>query len=386
MRGGLPADRHIDSVVRDPIPGYSQNLQPIVEDTGACPPPVRYGGRSFDRQWIIPDARVITQPNANLWRGLSERQVFLTLLHDRHPGNGPAATFTGLVPDKHHFKGSFGGRAFPLWSDPASVHSNLRPSLLMHLAKAYGRAVDAEDLLAYIAAVTAHPGYGQRFDQDLVTPGLRIPLTADAATFAEAVAQGRRVVWLHTFGDRFADPTADRPPGPPRLPLGRRPQVPKDGAIPLAAAGMPDVMSYDAGQQRLHIGSGFIEPVPPAVWHYQVSGKQVLVQWFSGRRKNRERPLIGDRRKPSPLGVIQPEAWLAEYTTELLKVLNVLGGLVDLEPAQAALLERICTGPLIDDAVLRQAGVFAATEAPKRKVAKASGGPDLLTDVPPLGR
>ena len=228
LRGGLPADRHIDSVVRDPIPGYSQNLQPIVEDTGACPPPVRYGGRSFDRQWMIPDARVITQPNANLWRGLSERQVFLTLLHDRHPGNGPAATFTGLVPDKHHFKGSFGGRAFPLWSDPASVHSNLRPSLLMHLAKAYGRAVDAEDLLAYIAAVTAHPGYGQRFDQDLVTPGLRIPLTA---------------------------------------------------------AGMPDQMSDDAGQQRLHIGSGFIEPVPPAVWRYEVSGKQVLVQWFSGRRK-----------------------------------------------------------------------------------------------------
>lgn len=102
-------------------------------------------------------------------------------------------------------------------------------------------------------------------------------------------------------------------------------------------------------------------------------------------QKNRERPLIGDRRKPSPLGDIQPDCWLAEYTTELLKVLNVLGGLVDLEPVQAALLERSCTGPLIDDAVLRQAGVFAATEAPKRKVAKASGGPDLLTDLPPLG-
>lgn len=66
-------------------------------------------------------------------------------------------------------------------------------------------------------------------------------------------------------------------------------------------------------------------------------------------------------------------------------MLNVLGGLVDLEPAQAALLERICTGPLIDDAVLKQAGVFAVTEAPKPKLTKASGGPDLLTDVPPLG-
>ena len=116
-----------------------------------------------------------------------------------------------------------------------------------------------------------------------------------------------------------------------------------------------------------------------------MSGKQVLVQWFSSRRKNRERPLIGDRRPPSPLGEIHPDSWPAEYTTELLNVLNVLGLLVDLEPAQAALLERICTGPLIDDATLRQTGVFAVTQVPKRKAAQASHGPDLLTDVPSLG-
>ena len=148
---------------------------------------------------------------------------------------------------------------------------------------------------------------------------------------------------------------------------------------------MPDSISYNAAAQRLQIGNGFIEPVPSAVWHYQVSGKQVLVQWFSYRKKNRERPIIGDRRPPSPLGDIQPETWLAEYTTELLNVLNVLGGLVDLEPAQSALLDRICAAPLIDDAALRQAGVFAAAAAPQRKAAAVPQGPDLLTDVPPLG-
>ena len=111
----------------------------------------------------------------------------------------------------------------------------------------------------------------------------------------------------------------------------------------------------------------------------------MLVQWFSYRKKDRMRPIIGDRRKPSPLGDIQPETWLAEYTTELLNVLNVLGMLVDLEPAQAELLERICTGPLIDDATMRKAGVFAVTDVPKRKTAKANAGPDLLTDVPLRG-
>lgn len=63
--------------------------------------------------------------------------------------------------------------------------------------------------------------------------------------------------------------------------------------------------------------------------------------------KNRERPIIGDRRSPSKLGDIQPDHWLAEYTTELLNVLHVLALLVDMEPAQARLLEAVCEGPLL---------------------------------------
>lgn len=98
--------------------------------------------------------------------------------------------------------------------------------------------------------------------------------------------------------------------------------------------------------------------MPPAVWHYEVGGKQVLLQWFNSRKREREKPQIGDRRKPSPLGDIQPDHWLSEYTTELLNVLNVLGLLVDLEPQAAELLERICSGLLFSEAALRMQGVF----------------------------
>ena len=80
---------------------------------------------------------------------------------------------------------------------------------------------------------------------------------------------------------------------------------------------MPDEIEYDGAKERLLIGKGFIDNVPPAVWQYEVSGKRVLTQWFSYRKKNRERPIIGDRRPPSKLGDIQPDHWLAEYTTEL---------------------------------------------------------------------
>lgn len=186
------------------------------------------------------------------------------------------------------------------------------------------------------------------FQTDLAQPGLRTPLTVQPTSFTKAVELGRRVIWLHTFGERFADRKANRPPGPPRLPKDRIPRIPKNSTIPDDADSMPDEIEYDETRRRLLIGKGFIENVPPAVWQYQVSGKRVLTQWFSYRKKNRERPIIGDRRPPSRLGDIQPDHWLAEYTTELLNVVNVLALLVEMEPDQARLLEEICEGPTLE--------------------------------------
>jgi hypothetical protein len=304
----------------------------------------RYGFRSFDRQWIIPDKRLINRENPAIWSSFSHRQVFATALSRSSPKNGPALTFSAFVPDHDHYKGSFGGRVFALWKDAAATEANIAPDVLGELARAYGTSVDPVDVFAYVAALLAHPAYVETFRDDLVRPGLRVPLTADAALFAEAAQLGREVIWLHSFGERFAD---GRPAGPPRMAEGRRPTIPKDGAIPATPEGFPDSIDYDPETQQLKIGSGFIDHVPPAVWAYEVSGKQVLRQWFSYRKKDRERPQIGDRRKPSPLGDIQPDHWLSEYTSELINVLNILGLLVELEPKQADLLKRVCDGPLI---------------------------------------
>ena len=275
--------------------------------------------------------------------------------------SGPAVTFSASIPDLHHYKGSFGGRVFPLWADRRAEAPNLKSGLLRELADALGVAVSAPDLMAYFAAVAAHPAYTVRFRSDLVQPGLRLPMTADASLFAEAVDIGRDVIWLHCFGERFADPSAERPNGAPRIPEGERPAIPKDGAIPTDPDRFPDRIDYDAGACRLTVGDGHIDNVPRAVWEYEVSGKQVLVQWFSYRRLDRSRPIIGDRRPPSPLERIQPNRWLAEYTTELMNVLHVLGRLVALEPRQADLLNRICDGPLLSGDDLRASGAFDAS-------------------------
>lgn len=370
LRDGKPADRHIRSVVKEALPGYEPTLIPLIDEKGPCHPPVRYAYRSFNRQWIIPDLRVITQPNAELWASQSDRQVYITALTQKSPESGPAITMSGFVPDLDHYKGSFAGRIFPLWHDRAASMANLPPNLLAYLSQRYQRAVIGEDLFAYIAAIAAHSAYTARFQADLVQPGLRIPLTADAATFAAAAELGRTVIWLHTFGERFADAKQGRPAAPPRLPADAAPRIPKAGAIPQEPDAMPDTLDYDEANQRLNVGSGYIERVTLPMWRYEVSGKQVLRQWFSYRKANRERPIIGDRRPPSKLGEIQPDHWLAEYTTELLNVLHVLGRLIELEPAQAELLEQVCAGNTITLDELKAAQAFEIPADFKKKTGR----------------
>lgn len=348
-------DRTLTKESRGGLLGHEHRSFSIQNDKNAVIAPIRYGFRSFDRQWIIPDFRLINRPNPNLWNSHSPKQVYLTALEAHSPTLGPAVTFTSLIPDLHHYKGSFGGRVYPLWRDRAAKEPNVRPEILIDLAETYGKPVTAEDLIAYIAAVISHPAFTARFARDLVQPGLRVPLTADAGLFFEAVAVGREVIWLHCYGEHFFDVSEGRPKQAPRLPKGEAPFIPADGAIPSAPEPLPDTMNYDAATRRLHIGKGYVENVKPQMWAYEVSGKQVIWHWFSYRRRDRSRPIIGDRRPPSPLGLIQPEGWLAEYTNDLIDLLHVLGRLIALEPAQASLLERICAGPLLDAESLRAA-------------------------------
>ncbi len=304
----------------------------------------------------------MSRPNPSLWARYSKHQVYVTALTRFAPSNGPALTITALIPDLDHYCGR-GGRVLPLWADATATQPNVRSELLEILTEKFGLKVSCEDIIAYIATVAAHPGYVERFAAALVQPGLRLPITFDPALFTEAVKLGREVVWLHTFGERYVSAADGRPANAPRMPEASRPQVPEGGAIPSSPDAMPDAISFDAAAGRIHVGTGYIDGVSQEVWDYEVSGKHVLTQWFSYRGRDRTRPMIGDRRPPSPLGDIQPEGWPAEYTTELLNVLNVLGRLVLLEPVQTDLLARIYAGPTLDCTML----AAALTATPRTK-------------------
>ena len=360
LRNGKPGDKHSAKVVKNSLPGQPQRLLSVAKEDKGALPPMPYAFRSFDRQWIIPDIRVINQANPKLWGVFSRNQIYLTAPMDRTPSFGSAITFTSLIPDLHHYNGR-GGRVFPLWANADATIPNLKLALLNFLSQIYNLDVTPEDAFAYIAAIAANPHYTDRFRQDLTTPGLRIPITADPELFREAAELGKRILWLHTYGDRMADREQDRPLRAPQLPKDRRPTIPKDGAIPDDPDHMPNTIGHDPDRDRLLVGDGYINNVTAAMWNYEVSGKQTIVHWFSYRKQDRSRPIIGNRRPPSPLNQIQPDRWLAEYTTELLNLLNILGLLIDLEPQQADLLDRICASDIISVDQLQEENALATT-------------------------
>lgn len=134
-------------------------------------------------------------------------------------------------------------------------------------------------------------------------------------------------------------------------------------------------MSYDPASATLTLGTGTFSPVTPAVWDYAVGGKNVLKSWFNYRKAE------PGGKKTSPLDYLHVETWDADWTVEFIDLLTVLTRLVELEPAQAALLAAILDGPILTSAELAAAGVRWPTSTADRKPRRALTSPSAGQDA-----
>ncbi len=297
-------------------------------------PIVRYQYRSLDRQWVFEDPRLAALERPSLWSSLSATQIFLVSKPTHPIGGGPAATAATSVPDLDCFRGSFGGKdVIPLYRD-AQGTPNADPRLLAVVGEATGAElpVVVEALVSYAYAVLAGTDYSARFAEELKTPGPRVPLTADAQLFADAAEFGRELLWLHTYGERFAEGR-----GPLLVP-----SIVVEGELTLPEK--PSDIKYDAVKQSVKVGGGAVSGVKPEVWAFAVSGMQVVKKWLAYRTAKGAGRAAGSS---SPLDHIRPTEWPDEWTTELRELLSVLQRTFDLQPDGVELLDRILAGPLI---------------------------------------
>jgi predicted helicase len=300
----------------------------------ACGEIARYAYRSFDRQYILADARVIDRAGPPLWLAHSDKQVYITSLFTQPLGGGPAAVASAHIPDLDTFRGSFGAKAsFPLYRDAAATEPNILPGFLVLWGKKLKREITPESFAAYVYALTGHAGFVEAFWDELEDCQLRIPLTLDAKLFDKAVEAGSRLLFLHTYAERFA------PKGrkAAEVPVGSA-KVKK--AISDKPVDYPETFEYIEQSKTLSVGTGAISPVDLAIWNYEVSGLQIVRSWLGYRMKDRK------GKKSSPLDDIPPDRWTSEFTDELLRLLSILEHTIAMQPNLAKLLEAVCDGPL----------------------------------------
>ncbi len=359
-------DRRINKTYRLDL-AESNDATPIAKLPHDAPMPQaqRYAYRSFDRQWIIADGRLMSRPRPDLWHAHSEQQIYLTSLFSQPLGAGPALTACVALPDLHHFSGRGAKDTITLYRSADAAQANLLPGLLGTLGKVYGRAVTPKDFVAYIYGLLAQPAFTARFFAELETRELRVPLTKDAALF-EAVRQaGARLLWLHTYGERFVP--SGQVPG--RVPPGAT-RCTK--AVPNDPDGYPESFEYNATTQTLHVGEGKFAPVAPEVFGFEVSGLKVVQSWLKYRMKG------GAGKKSSPLDDIRPERWPGQFTTELLELLWVLEATVAGYAEQAKLLQAVVAG------VCFQADELPPPPEHMRRPPKAQTFAGLLFDLADL--
>jgi hypothetical protein len=260
--------------------------------------------------------------------------VYLTSLLNHPLGQGPAATACALIPDLHHFRGSYGAKeVFPLYRNAEASEANILPSLLDLLSSVYykRKRVTPEDFLAYVYGLLAKPAFTARFAKELETRELRVPITKDVKLFEKVCDTGARLLWLHTYGERFI------PKGKPYgQVLGGTAKCIK--AVPGHTEDYPEAFEYNHATHTLQVGQGEFAPVSRKVFEFEVSGFMVVQSWLKYRMKK------GAGKKSSPLDNIRPERWTSQFTTELLQLIWVLEATIEGYPAQEKLLNSIVDG------------------------------------------
>ncbi|MFW6689514.1 type ISP restriction/modification enzyme [Streptomyces sp. MAR4 CNX-425] len=322
------------------LPGRAAGTGRLAREPGPFPEPVRVLHGAYDRQWLLPDNRLIDAARPELWRVADDRQLFAVetapAAHAAQAAGGagdagPAVVASALLPDGRSPAGR-PGRIRPLYRRPRGREPNVAPRLLRLLGRRLGGKVTPEDLLAWVLAA-GRP-----------TPrGCAVPLTGDAEAWRAGVELGRRLLAVQLRGARGG--------GKPRLPGGRRPYV--RAAIPAR----PAEVSYDPEEEALLLGAGRISPVPRGAWEFTEGGVPVLEQWVAERLEPAE---------PGTLAAIRPAAWPQEWTSELLELITVLALLAELRASAAGGGAAGPYGAEITAAELHAAGVLPAPAAARR--------------------
>lgn len=226
------------------------------------------GYRPLDRRWHYGDDAWNDRPRPMFRSVWGQNNLCLFALPNGTRA-GPGVWCFAQYPDRHAFRGSYGGYAFPLYDRRPNVDSpNISPALVGSLSAAYGQGVDAADVFDAILCLVSAASYTRLFAEDLEDVFPHVPFPAQLTVFQEAARVGGEIRAVETFA---------RPPG--EAYRGRdfaRVQTQPRGSVVR--------VEYADGEITLcDDGTGRITGIPEAVWSFSVSGYRVFPRWLEGR-------------------------------------------------------------------------------------------------------
>lgn len=340
---------------KKPLPGpdvEKNTTVRVLDDFKLQPTTLQIGHRFLDRQYVIPDSRLLDRPRTDLWSARIDSQIYAFELHSVQLRGGPGLVFSSLIPSNGYFKGSEGGRTAAMMHPNGEPNS--APGLLEALSAHYGHKNSIDTVFPYLAGVLSHSGFTRFFSSELETPGIRVPITKDSSLWEQAVELGKEILWLHTYAERMKDPSRGR--GDSVLDL------PERVSYLSTVTELADDYSYDPVTRTLNFGGGSWGPVLPETMEYASGGKKTVNAWFSYRKINP----VG--LKTSPLDSIRSEVWSSEWSQEIAELLTVLNRLVVLEQSQQELLEKIMDSEVFTKDELTNLGTSWPKSKKDRKV------------------
>jgi hypothetical protein len=211
--------------------------------------------------------------------------------------------------------------------------------------------------MAYCYALLATRGYVQRFEEELRTPGQRVPLTPDGDVFRRCAALGTELLALHTY---------------------RRVRVGEARCMAAGDERWPRQFTYDRASEELTLGDLRVGPIRTHVWDFSVSGYQVVHGWVRHRMPR--------RRGKSSLDAIAPEHWTQALSDELLELVWLIEATLALEPALDALLDEVVSGCRAhhwrNRGATQQLAHGLGTQRPRKDEALSLIAPELFESIP----
>ena len=200
----------------------------------------------------------------------------------------------------------------PLYRSANTLEANILPGLLELLSKQYKRPISPEDFLAYTYGILAQATFTSHYANELSTRELRIPITKNTVLFEQVRGFGAKLVWLHTYGERFIPEGMQKG----QIPAGKA-RCAK--AVPGSVEGYPESFEYHDTTQTLRVGEGEFSPVAQEVYEFEVSGLKVVQSWLKYRMKK------GGGKKSSPLDDIRPERWTSQFYDGTARIVVGIG-------------------------------------------------------------